>query len=642
MNPNLTPITKLKPFTRFIYTIGELPTSYLMSMTYEEQLIWLCNYLEKTVIPAINNNGQAVEELQNKFIELKNYVDEYFEDLDVQEEINNKLDEMAESGELAEIISQYVELQNIKVYENVNSMINATNLANGSYAETLGFYEIGDGGKARYLIRTLTIHDTIDNITLFAINNTDNLVAELIIDDYNILKFGAKSGEDIITIINKVLSLVNDGDTIIIPKGSYDINTSITIDKVITIIGESNINDNGTVLNFDGTSGFILEKGYINIKNISIQGTNKLNYENVNLENNIGTFGIHFKYTDTITSGGCKIENCSISGFNVGILMNSNRTSNIWSGAYRVIDKTYIGYNDIGIAVIKGATYNKLCNCIITSSNKHGIYCVTDTSYQNLEISNTSLENNGINTGYTNLTAKDYGIYVGSNSKVKLTNCYIETTDIYVENMGNVGLISTYIHNNVRIFGNGTITSEGSLGNNKKELSFGNNIAGSSTNVGLTVTNTYENKDVTHITSSNNGNNVLYLPDFLFVTTAAKFINNITFECDIKINNAPEDFGIKPYFDMVVTDAGGNDGGNIPNMYDSKNVILPRNEWTHVIFKWRPRIATGYITNGDNIIYRLSCYLYMTNSLTDNTSDFSQTNLNIDLSNFKLTLHTND
>ena len=101
-------VRKLRPFTRFIYTIGELPTSYLISMTYEEQLIWLCNYLEKTVIPAINNNGEAVEELQSKYIELKNYVDHYFDNLDVQEEVNNKLDEMASDGTLAEIINQEI------------------------------------------------------------------------------------------------------------------------------------------------------------------------------------------------------------------------------------------------------------------------------------------------------------------------------------------------------------------------------------------------------------------------------------------------------------------------------------------------------------------------------------------------------
>ena len=99
----LKPIINLNPFARFCCTIGNLPTSYMTSLTYEEQLMWLCDYLKNTVIPAVNNNAECVKELQELYVKLKNYVDNYFENLDVQQEINNKLDEMAESGELEEI-----------------------------------------------------------------------------------------------------------------------------------------------------------------------------------------------------------------------------------------------------------------------------------------------------------------------------------------------------------------------------------------------------------------------------------------------------------------------------------------------------------------------------------------------------------
>ena len=101
-------IQKLPPFIKFCYTVGMIPTSYKVSMSYQEQLEWLCNFLENTVIPTVNNNGQAVEELQALYVQLKEYVDNYFENLDVQTEINNKLDAMAESGELAEIINQEI------------------------------------------------------------------------------------------------------------------------------------------------------------------------------------------------------------------------------------------------------------------------------------------------------------------------------------------------------------------------------------------------------------------------------------------------------------------------------------------------------------------------------------------------------
>lgn len=96
------------PFKKLVMTIGELPTSFVESMTYYELLAWLCNYLENTVIPAVNNNGEAVEELQGLFVELKNYVDTYFDNLDVQDEVDHKLDEMVTDGTFDTIINQEI------------------------------------------------------------------------------------------------------------------------------------------------------------------------------------------------------------------------------------------------------------------------------------------------------------------------------------------------------------------------------------------------------------------------------------------------------------------------------------------------------------------------------------------------------
>lgn len=110
MNENTTiDLTKVQPITKFIYTLGVLPTSYLMSMTFQEQLTWLCNYISQTLIPAINDNVEATTELQNLFNDLENYVDNYFDDLNVQEEINNKLNKMAQDGSLYGIIKQYTD-----------------------------------------------------------------------------------------------------------------------------------------------------------------------------------------------------------------------------------------------------------------------------------------------------------------------------------------------------------------------------------------------------------------------------------------------------------------------------------------------------------------------------------------------------
>ena len=177
-------VTIIPPFKKFCMTIGELPSSYTETMTYYEMLLWFTNYIGNTLIPAINNNGEAVTELQEKYVELKNYVDTYFDNLDVQEEINNKLDDMAEQGELAEIIAQYLEVASVLGFDTKSDLKGAENLVAGSICKTLGDdnYETGDGHF--YRIRELEESDDPDDDELVALTNYPALVAEKIPDYY--------------------------------------------------------------------------------------------------------------------------------------------------------------------------------------------------------------------------------------------------------------------------------------------------------------------------------------------------------------------------------------------------------------------------------------------------------------------------
>ena len=162
----------LSPFRRFCMTIGELPTSYMESMTYYEMLSWLCNYLETKVVPAVDNNAEALTELQN-------YVSTYFDNLDIQAEVNTKLDEMAESGQLADIIAEYVQLQGVLAYNTLTELKGAENLSDGSFTKTFGKTTYNDGEGAFYKIRQLTSGDVVDEIHIVSLTNYPTLIAEL-------------------------------------------------------------------------------------------------------------------------------------------------------------------------------------------------------------------------------------------------------------------------------------------------------------------------------------------------------------------------------------------------------------------------------------------------------------------------------
>lgn len=178
----LKPIINLNPFAKFCCTIGHLPSSYMSSLTYEEQLLWFCDYLQNTIIPVVNNNAECVKELQELYVKLKNYVDNYFENLDVQSEINNKLDEMAESGQLIELITHYLQTNALICFNSIEDMKNADNLINESFVKTYGKNNYNDGKGEFYKIRNKLDTDVIDEINIISLNNSD-LIAELIFDD---------------------------------------------------------------------------------------------------------------------------------------------------------------------------------------------------------------------------------------------------------------------------------------------------------------------------------------------------------------------------------------------------------------------------------------------------------------------------
>lgn len=323
------------PFKCMVATIGNLPTSFVDSMSYYELLAWLCQYLKDTVIPTVNNNAEAVEELQALYIELHDYVENYFDNLDVQEEINNKLDDMAERGQLADIISQYLNSTAIFGFDTVADLKLADNLVNGSFARTLGFHAKGDGGGALYKIRNITNDDTVDEsfIIEMTADPGNNLIAELIYgSQVDITTFGCTTDTtldiDNASLINYAIQ--NKTKNIIIPSGEFVIDKPIEITRDETEIygcGSSRIKASED--NFTGASAVVITGEYTKMTNLNIHVIsdnhliNGLYIDGFNayVDNSkiagTGNYGIY------INKAEARIYNTKVRGFNNGILVES-------------------------------------------------------------------------------------------------------------------------------------------------------------------------------------------------------------------------------------------------------------------------------------------------------------------------------
>ena len=117
---------KLTPFKMQVLQTFPFIDADFDAITNYELLCKVVDYLNKTInnVDVLNDE---VEVYINKFNELKAYVDNYFDNLDVQQEINNKLDVMAQSGELTNLIKNYIDPLFNEYKEEINGTISNQN-----------------------------------------------------------------------------------------------------------------------------------------------------------------------------------------------------------------------------------------------------------------------------------------------------------------------------------------------------------------------------------------------------------------------------------------------------------------------------------------------------------------------------------
>lgn len=482
-------VETLKPFTRFLMTIGQLPSSYLISMTYEEQLLWFCNFLEKEVIPTVNNNAEAV-------IELQNYVQNYFENLDIQEEVDHKLDEMVESGELQEIISAYLDSQAILGYDTINDLKAATNLVSGSLIRTMGYNNYMDGKGSFYRIRNILVSDVIDNVNIISLTNYNDLIAE------RVYTFNEVHNEYV-----EVNTLDEFLTQIAIENNGIEICKEITLTEPITPANNVKIK-NGTI-NYSGDESYIIDTDDNNfsINNVTLNITKTNAPDNYNtgvIKNNEGVVNIKnciFNVSNitciNITAHSSKI-NCENNKFNYTTgnnrcyvyystprqdISNIESTSNIMIFANNKINNFSVGMlldldnslitNNIFTNVSAPIACLKVRNTIISNnvitgfvSNAIALGNGTDDLIENVSVIGNSLDGNNLETNEQTSQVHGINIYkqggdsdptgethpnIGKSKYITITgntvkNCY--ASGIFAYTNGNCVISSNVCTNN--------------------------------------------------------------------------------------------------------------------------------------------------------------------------------------------------
>lgn len=132
--PNQNEYKNLTPFKTWL--LLQINTWGMTNFPFvESDFDELTNYgmmqkLMGAVNDVISNENEVEQDMTNlfgAFTELQNYINNYFDNLDVQEEIDKKLDEMAEDGSLTNLISSYIDPMFSQLESNVTNQLSVQN-----------------------------------------------------------------------------------------------------------------------------------------------------------------------------------------------------------------------------------------------------------------------------------------------------------------------------------------------------------------------------------------------------------------------------------------------------------------------------------------------------------------------------------
>lgn len=309
--------------------------------------------------------------------------------------------------------------QKVFHFKNVDAMKKCLTLISGDVVQTLGYYEENDGGEGLYeIVNDNSLED--DGGSVHELNN--GLRAKLIIknDTVNVKQFGARGdGETNDTLaIQTALDFIKEGNTIVIPTGSFLIKDIISCDKALNLTGLLNGNlygDFSRIL-IKETGGVVLSGSGTRVSNISFKGN----------ENLSDCFGLK------LLSGRCKIENVTCSNF---------RSLSTGIGFQLGSEDEPVNCNAFYIS-------NLICNC-----NHIGAKIGNEKLKVEEDLLNVNC-NAGV-VDYINCQSNDIGLYLTNSSTNNFLSMHLENNSeigLKMKNIHNCTFIRPYMENTLDLF----------------------------------------------------------------------------------------------------------------------------------------------------------------------------------------------
>ena len=468
--PTLEDYTNQKPFRFWCQKV--LPLVYDDSISYYELLNKVVHYLNN-VIKDVSAMGGNINDLLDAFIKLQNYVNYYFDNLDIQSEVNNIIDQMIKDGTFSALFGT---ADTVEVMQNTLYSV-------GRFVTTEGYYYKGDGGNNTYITTSESVNDLsikskkVDDlyftaVEIFNAKKFDGTGSNVQTNDrgsasINILRYGCKkypteNGEypesseisneyDCSSILNSLLSY---GLSLYIPNGTF-----ICTSPLYALEINLELSNNARLL-YDGD-----ETQYFIAVNTATAGAKTFITYRSRISG--GIIDMHYKTKYGVCANRCVgliFDNVIIQHFlREAIYLGSiNPEIPEYVIETRVVNSTFRNFRRGSFTkegstktypypwgaygIYSGGTDNFFSNIIIQNTQR-GIYTGSDDKFTNVHIWQTlgALYDSSIEDDYSDYFKETIGFVLPPNAVCSFANCTIDNmcTAYYLQAFANVSEFGT-------------------------------------------------------------------------------------------------------------------------------------------------------------------------------------------------------